>query len=759
MKADGYLLGGLLLFAMACDRAPEPGTGSETGAASGYAAEIRRTAYGVPHIEARDWGSLGFGSAYAAAEDNVCLVAELVLTAAAERARFFGEEALASDLYHRLLIERGEAEEPGMHPEAVEFLVGATAGFNQYLKDVGVSDLPDPSCRGAAWVREITLLDLLRLHRISQFARVLSPMLVAAVPPGELRAAPPPAAVRSAPAGLGSNAVALGAEATASGNAMFLGNPHQPWFGSYRFYMKQLTIPGVVDMIGASPVDRPFAGVGHNCCLAWNGTVSRATRHSFYRLRLAPGRPTAYVFDGEVREMEPREVAVRVKSADGSLEERRHTFWFTHFGPVLSSPRMPWTPETAWALRHVDAGWRSTNSSMELVAARTVREAKEILDRHQGWPVNFIAADHTGEVLYADPGAAAHLEDAQLEACEVPGGLDGSRSECQWGSDPDAVIPGIFGPSRLPFQFRRDWVANSNDSYWLTQPSAPLEGFPRSLGSERTERSLRTRIGIRMIQERIAGSDGRPPGFTLEQLQELIFENRDLGGELLRDELLALCRATPRVTLEDGAEVDLGPACQALAGWDLRADVDSRGAHLFREFLREGGARYRVAFDPADPVGTPRGLAADDPEVLRALGRAVRRLEQAEVALDARLGDVQYVVRGDRRIPIHGGPGHLGIFNAIRAPLEKGRYGEVVAGSSFIMAVELTPEGPVSRGLVTYSQSVNPESPHYADQTELFSRKGWVELAYRREDVLAAALRSYTVRGERSESAAVPTGE
>ncbi len=47
-------------------------------------------------------------------------------------------------------------------------------------------------------------------------------------------------------------------------------------------------------------------------------------------------------------------------------------------------------------------------------------------------------------------------------------------------------------------------------------------------------------------------------------------------------------------------------------------------------------------------------------------------------------------------------------------------------GSSFIMAVEMTTHGPVARTILTYSESANPTSPHYADQTTLFSHKQWV---------------------------------
>jgi acyl-homoserine lactone acylase PvdQ len=54
-----------------------------------------------------------------------------------------------------------------------------------------------------------------------------------------------------------------------------------------------------------------------------------------------------------------------------------------------------------------------------------------------------------------------------------------------------------------------------------------------------------------------------------------------------------------------------------------------------------------------------------------------------------------------------------------------GSYGDARFGSSYIMAVELTPTGPPARTILTYSESSNPDSPHYNDQTVLYSQKRW----------------------------------
>lgn len=55
-------------------------------------AEIRRTSFGVPHIRANDERELGFGIGYAYAQDNLCLLANEVVTVNGERARYFGPE-------------------------------------------------------------------------------------------------------------------------------------------------------------------------------------------------------------------------------------------------------------------------------------------------------------------------------------------------------------------------------------------------------------------------------------------------------------------------------------------------------------------------------------------------------------------------------------------------------------------------------------------------------------------------------------------
>jgi acyl-homoserine-lactone acylase len=749
-----------------------------------YEALVQRTEGGIPNISAHDFASLGFGTGYAMAEDLICLLAdERFLTFSAQRSRFLGEGDgnLESDFFYQLFIDRGEAEEP-VDPRQAALFRGAAAGYNRYLRDTDVDNLPDESCRGQEWVREIGEIDWRRVSRMNFLLPFVSGLITAAQPPSQevaIRTAPDAPAVSTkqsaTPQALttkqqaeiqvawndfmkpykraGSNGIGLGYKATVGGKGMLATNPHQGWNGVDRFYAFHQILPGELNISGANVIGRPQVAFGTTADVAWTSTVSTASRNTFYQLILNPANPTQYMFDNEIMDMIQETVTVQVPDGNGGFEDRTHTFYSTHFGAFLVGGFFPWNNFVAFAVRPALSEWRDIDSLVAQYQSKSVRELKAVHDAGQFLPVNLVAADSSGEALYADPGPIPHLTDFQMENCTPFGSVLGNISFCQWGTDADAVAPGIWGPSNLPSLFRKDYVSNSNDTFWLANPAEPLTGFQSNLGVPGAEQTLRTRSTNAMVEQRLNGTDGLPDTkFTLKQLQTIMLSNQNYTAQILRDDVVTLCEANPSVTLPDGTIVDISEACPVLAAWDLHDNLDSRGAHVFREMIAEAGGRssrrlpedfnYKVPFDAANPLTTPRGLDTDDnPVVLEALARSVQKLDDAGVALDARLGDLQYVVRNGELIPMHGGPESQGVFNKVTANFDAaaGGYPEPSSGSSWIQATEFTDNGPVSRGILVYSQSPNPASPYYADQTMKFSQKEWVDLPFTEDEVAAAA--------------------
>jgi acyl-homoserine-lactone acylase len=350
--------------------------------------------------------------------------------------------------------------------------------------------------------------------------------------------------------------------------------------------------------------------------------------------------------------------------------------------------------------------------------------------------------ERSGTVLYNDAQVVPAVSDALADRCATAQSgpvfqatglvvLDGSRSDCGWDTDPGSVVPGLFGPASLPSLVRTDFVANSNDSPWLTNPAAPITGFPRIVGDVGTERSLRTRLGLDMIADRVAGTDGfGPPGFTLSTLQATMLGDRNLGAELARPAVAALCAGTGTLLDSDGAPVDVRRACTVLTGWNGRARAGDRGALLWREFFNRAVAAtaadiWRTPFDPARPLTTPRDLDTGRTEVRTALADAVKAVTAARLPLDAPIDAAQRY----RSIGLGGCTELEGCFNAIQpsGDLEPdGHYPDVASGTSFLMATRLTAAGPRTRTLLLYSQSGNPASPHFLDQTRLYAADRWV---------------------------------
>ena len=152
---------------------------------------------------------------------------------------------------------------------------------------------------------------------------------------------------------------------------------------------------------------------------------------------------------------------------------------------------------------------------------------------------------------------------------------------------------------------------------------------------------------------------------------------------------------------------------------------------------------FKVPFDVNNPLDTPRELdRTNNPAVLQSLAKAVKKLRQDGIALDAALGELQTVTRNGKVLPISGGVEFSGVFNKVTSAYKgSAGYPEVTGSASgWVSATEFTDQGPAVRGLQTYSISTNPESPHYADMTAMFSRKEWLEIPFREEDVRAASL-------------------
>ena len=149
------------------DNGGDPGQPS-TGAS--YSAEIRRTEFGIPHVKAENWGSLGYGYGYAYSQDNFCVTMREIAQAGGRWAELTGSQVERDHLWRYLNgnKEQFKADFFDVLPQRDRDLVtGFAAGMNRYLDETGIDNLPEGEngCRSEPWVYSFNQLDLMMYLR------------------------------------------------------------------------------------------------------------------------------------------------------------------------------------------------------------------------------------------------------------------------------------------------------------------------------------------------------------------------------------------------------------------------------------------------------------------------------------------------------------------------------------------------------------------------------------------------------------------
>ncbi|MGA9276431.1 penicillin acylase family protein [Ilumatobacter sp.] len=770
-----------------------------------FEATIRTTTDGIPHIEGRDRADISFGQGYVSGETYGCTLLDQILKVTGERSLYLGPgangENVDSDFAWRALdlIGRAEVDFPASSDAVIEQFEAFTTGWNQYLADEGGRDLPG-WCTGAEWVRPIDPIEVYAYARsiaLLASGANFTDYIATAQPPDPddpaVDAQPDAPAVEPdfsllVPTGIGSNAWAIGADRIEGGTGSALvANPHLPWEGALRYAEVQLTVPGDVDIYGVQLAGLPGIATGYTSGVAWSHTASAGHRYTLYTLDLDPASPTTYLIDGEPHEMTSSEHAVEILRPDGTIDTETRRLYESEYGPIINFPNVAWTNETVLSYRDANLdNDEAIEFSTDLLDVEDLAELQETDARHQGIAQsNTVAVGADGDVWYADTSATPKLS-AEAELLYAQDRflgqsfartafeegvilLDGSDSRFRWEEVEGARDPGLVPYDEQPQTERRDYVFNANDSFWVPNDRFRITGDYSVLhGQQDAPLSMRTRQNAMVLAEDdpldLAGPDD---DFSAEELRDAAFDNTAQTAALLREPVVAACRAAApvpvdAVLLDDDSEalpaetVDLTPACDVLDEWDGRFNLDSAGAVLWRETMTRFadqdfttvGPLFSEPFDPADPTETPAGFTTDPTPVVQALARAVQTITQAGFEVDATMGAAQFTERSGERIPLHGGTSHDGVTNVVgwsdlaNSSEPAPTRGELVTpngdlrgdgypvndGTSFVMVVDFSSGEPDASAILTYGNTGHRESDIFASQTVRFSEKNWRQI-------------------------------
>jgi penicillin amidase/acyl-homoserine-lactone acylase len=674
---------------------------------AGQAHDVRvlRDEFGVPHVYGKTDADVAYGLAFAHAEDDFATLQGSLLAGRGKLASVYGKDAAPNDYLVSLLRVQDFVDagyEKDLSPETRALCEAYAAGLNRYAALHPAAALPGLfPARGKDVVAGF-------VHKLPLFfglERALTELMGETRRRGVSRKGEA-AVARATVAPLadppfGSNAFAVAPTRSADGFTRLSINSHQPWSGPVAWYEARLRSEEGWDVAGGLFPGTPLVLLGHNRELGWAHTVNEPDLVDVYVLETNPADPNQYRFDGEWRNLEVREAAIDVKLWRGlHTTVRRETLWSVH-GPVLRRPH------GTYALRFANLGdIRMVEQWYRMNKAKSQEEWRAAF-RLGALPMfNTVYADRAGNVAYIYnarlPRRAAGYDWSAY--------LPGDTSETLWSDYlPWDELPQVSNPPS-------GVVFNANSTPFeatLGEGNPDPDRYPPSLGIERhlTNRALR-------LQE-LLGADS---AISREDVDRIKMDAAYSRRSSLAKRLATLLAGPPPLSPV------LQEALQAVGRWDLRADASDPHAALAILTLRP-------RFDNRPPP-------VDRSDLLTALEHAADRLETTFGRTDVPWGEVLRLRRGRLDLPLAGGP------DALRAvysrPAADGRL-EGFAGDCFVMHVEWDPAGTVrSRSIHQFgSATLDPHSPHFADQAPLFARQEWKPVRLEEADLRAHLVREY----------------
>ena len=677
------------------------------------AVQIRRTQYGVPHIQADTLEAAAFGFAYCQAEDHLDNLMRGILGTRGELARHFGpgekNHNLEADFFARQfrVYPRAVAAYHTLDPDYRAACEGFAAGLNYYVERHHAA-VPE-------WVPTVTPHDVAAygVSGVMRFAFNRGDIIKDFLKSQGAKTAAIDAAGDDAV--VGSNMWAFAPSRSRSGRALLMGNPHQPWAPVSTYYEAHITVPGKLNFYGSTFIGRPILTSGWNEYLGWSHTVNYPDLEEIYELQLDPARKDHYMFDGGSVPLERDDVEIAIK-ADTSPTIERRTFWHTPLGPVIHR-----TADKVFVLRSACyENHRAYEQWLRMTQTKNYAEFRQALAMNAVPMFNICYADRAGNIFYIWNGTVPMLPHGAHKAEAVPA----ARTADIWTRFHQTDdLPQLFNPMG-------GYVQNCNSPPYLTNLSAPLDPARYPAYFSPNDLSLRTQHSLRLIH-----NDRK---FTLEEICDLKHSQDMLLAERVKGDLIAAVRSQPMTS-------EIEAAVRALESWDNTTKQDSRGGTLFAEwwdrYFDRGKGKMAVAWSAAEPTTTPRGLADRD-RAVATFHEALRDVNSRFGRPDATWGETHRLRKGSVDLPLSGGSGLMGSFRVL--DFHQADDGKLVAsgGDSWVFAVEFS-QPPKAYTVVAYSQSDVAGSPHYSDQAALFSANKMKRAAFTESEIQAQLLKTY----------------
>ena len=634
--------------------------------------DIVRDEYGIPHIYAQTDAEVAYGLAWANAEDDFTTIQEAYLAGNAMLSNYIGLKGAAADFITQFIGSKNLIEEKigTISEDYMAVVEGYSQGLNAYA-----SNNPDKVLYKKLF--PITPKKMLMYSQLQLFisnegaywaGRILNNDTQDDFLDQNLT---------------GSNVIAMNSSKTSSGETFLAINTHQPLEGPTSWYEVHLNSEEGTNIIGTMYPGTPNILIGVNQYLGWSHTVNYPDKTDVFKLRMKNKRK--YIVDEEEYELEKLKAKITIKVLGIPIKINRKYFK-SIYGPTLKNKSGYYSIRTPslFNIKALEQWWRMGKS-------KNFSEFYNNLKMRELPGFNIGYADKYDTIFYMSNG----IIPKRAQGYNWKGIVPGDTKKTLWTEYHNIEdLPQVIQPES-------GFIYNANHSPFKStsaDENPNEENYNENMGYETYDNNRSTRL-IELIEsydkvsyedfKKIKYDNSFPSKFNYNFMDISIIE-----------------------TLKLQAENDLFDLLDIIQKWDRKTDIDSQGAGIYGVLYYQLVRNYRNEIQKNNKTVSKEIL-------LSALVDTKAYIINNFGSIRITLGDFQKLVRGDKELPIWGLPDVITAMSS--RPYKDGKH-KVTQGESYIGLVRFNENGPILESIISFGNSDNPDSDHYTDQMEKYSK-------------------------------------
>ena len=655
--------------------------------------EIVRDNYGVPHIFAKTDAELAYGLAWVNAEDDFTTIQEAYLAGNGMLSKYIGLEGAPADFITQFIGSKEIIDEKTeeISEEYFDVISGYAQGLNSYARNN-----PDKVLYKKLFPitpKMMMMYSQLQLFISNQGAdwagRIINNDTQDEFLNQNLA---------------GSNVIAMNSNKTDNGETFLAINTHQPLEGPTSWYEVHLNSEEGTNIIGTLYPGTPHVLIGVNENLGWSHTVNYPDKTDVFKLKMKNNRK--YIVDGEEYNLEKLKAKISIKVLGIPININRK-YYRSIYGPTLKNKSGYYsirTP-TLFNIRALEQWWRMGKS-------KNFTEFYNNLKMKQIPGFNIGYADRYDTIFYISNG----IIPKRAEGYNWKGIVPGDTKKTLWTEYYDIEeLPQVIQP-------KAGFIYDANHSPFKStsaEENPKEENYSKRMGYETYDNNRSSRL-IELIEsyDKVSYQDFKDIKYDNSFPSKFNYNFMDIS--IIE-------------TLKIDRDNDLFEMLDIIQKWNRKTDIDSKGAGIYGILYYQLVLKYRNEIQKNDNTVSKETL-------LSALADTKAYLIDNFGSIDITLGDFQKLVRGDKEIPIWGLPDVITAMSS--RPYKDGKF-KVTQGESYIGLVRFNQNGPVLESIISYGNSDNPDSEHYTDQMDLYSKFETKKMVFDKEQVYKDAKRIY----------------